>query len=133
MAFGSTRPRNMMPGHLSTNSDPVQLRNIKRLHARERKIERLRAEAARKGAKVYKLMGELKTKRTDYLAGVQLRKFHDAIKHLEVRGLGGVVLLLAGVRRVQRLTAGMPSCAIRNPSTGCGRQTRRALCETTAC
>ena len=74
-----------MPGHLATDTDKRTQRNIKKLHKRRRRISKLRTEAAQKGQLVYDLMASLKSKRTDYLAGVQLRKFHEAIKHLEVR------------------------------------------------
>lgn len=118
LAFGSTRPRNMMPGHLCTNVDPSQTKRLAARTRRMRKIANLRRDADKKGNDVYKvklaveqnrqqgacltcwrhctllcphqLMGSLKSGRIDYLAGVQLHKFHAAIKHLEVRTQKGV-------------------------------------------
>ncbi len=38
LAFGSTKPRNMMPGHLTAEGDPRAQRNLTRLHAEEDKL-----------------------------------------------------------------------------------------------
>lgn len=38
LAFGSTKPRNMMPGHLTADGDPRAQRNLTRLHTEEDKL-----------------------------------------------------------------------------------------------
>lgn len=55
LAFGSTRPRNMMPGHLCTNVDPSQTKRLAARTRRMRKIANLRRDADKKGNDVYKV------------------------------------------------------------------------------
>lgn len=82
MAFGSTRPRGLMPGHLASDAPPRALRNIKKREAHMAKIRSLAFEADKRRADVYKVMGQHKKRQVDYLSSQQLKRFYGRIKGL---------------------------------------------------
>jgi hypothetical protein len=87
LAFGSTKPRNMMPGHLTAAEDDRAKTNLTRLSTENDKITKLRLLALEKHERVMQLQHEFAKREKLKESDKRLRQFRTGIKKLEVRAM----------------------------------------------